>query len=94
MVRTIALLLRRSIEKALDAAKIAIIPIPGRANDNTKWRVILIDQSMSNIQAYQDVMSDRPKGVVKWKVSKNSSRFDTMILSGARSTSMVKSSCF
>lgn len=64
MARTIALVLHKKLEEALDATKIAIIPIPGAAKEGTKWKAVLADKTISNQQAlYAD------SGIVKWKVS-------------------------
>lgn len=85
ILRRTALLLHKKLEEGLDAARMAIIPIPCTANEATKWKAILLDKTLSNIQAYGD------QGVVKWKVSKKAHRFNAMILNGAHRKSMAKS---
>lgn len=77
MSRKTALLLHKRLEEALDVARIAIVPIIGTADEAAKWKAILIDQTLSSIQAYEH------QGVVKWNVSKNAHQFHTMILNGA-----------
>lgn len=66
MPRETALLLHKKLEEALDAARIAIVPISGKANEATRWKAILIDKTPSNMEAYLGA-----QGVVKWKVSKD-----------------------
>lgn len=75
IARTIALLLHKRLQEAFDAAKFAIIPILGADKGLTRWKVFLVDQTISNQQAYHQ------QSVVKWKVSKNARRSHTMILS-------------
>lgn len=54
--------MHKKLEEALDATKIAIIPIPGAAKEGTKWKAVLADKTISNQQAlYAD------SGIVKWK---------------------------
>lgn len=58
-----ALLLHQNIEKALDSARIVIIPIPSPKTTTTSWQLLLIDQSSRNQMVYNDT-----HGKVLWKV--------------------------
>ena len=72
MARTIALLLHKKLEEALDATKIAIIPIPGAAKESTKWKAVVVDKTISNQQAlYGDTR--------KWKVSAKAHQYQTIL---------------
>lgn len=89
MARAIALLLHKKLEEALDAAKIAIIPIPNPASQEPNWKAILVDKTMSNQMAYY-----QRRGKTKWKVSMYTPQFHTRILSCTHRTSMARSLCF
>ncbi len=61
----LGLILERNLEEALDAAKIAIVPIPAKMKkgEKTEWKIVVTDPTVLNHQA-----TGLGNAVVKWKV--------------------------
>lgn len=61
----LALMLHKNLEMALDAARIAIVPIPTPNVPLSRWKLLVTDESMRDEAALVAVNNK----VMKWKVS-------------------------
>ena len=57
-------MLQNNIGQAFDKARVAIVPIPTKRDEATKWKLLLADNNLKDLEAFRD-----QRGITRWKVN-------------------------